>query len=347
VFLVCVPFAFAAIGMLTFFVSEPKVERRVAPIDWAGAVLLTLGMSVLLWVVLDGSRAGMAIDLFALATSVGLLGLFVVRERMAVDPILPLDLMIRPTIAASLVGSFLVGAILFGLDTYVPLFVQGVRGGDATWAGRALMPLFLAWAISVAVAARAVVHFGFRRGGMIGSALVATGCLVLVGGATFPAWSQPWFIVGLAVCGLGMGPTSLSFILAVQHEVSWGQRGVATGAVVFLRTIGGAIGVGLLGATLGWGLAHRLALGGAAKIDVVAALRPETHQSLSVTQLAMVQTNLGLTLRDVYLQMMVLAIGCLVCTFWLPNRDATLSNSKSHEREPAEDEGLALAASEF
>ena len=51
-----------------------------------------------------------------------------------------------------------------------------------------------------------------------------------------------------------MGPTSLSFVLAVQHAVSWGQRGVATGAVIFLRTIGGAIGVGLLGATLGWGL---------------------------------------------------------------------------------------------
>ena len=101
-----------------------------------------------------------------------------------------------------------------------------------------------------------------------------------MGGATFPAWSQLWFIIGLAVCGLGMGPTSLSFILAVQHAVSWGQRGVATGAVIFLRTIGGAIGVGLLGATLGWGLAHRLARAGATGIDVVAALRPETHEVL-------------------------------------------------------------------
>ena len=94
--------------------------------------------------------------------------LFVFRERVAADPILPMDLMVQPTIAASLVGSFLVGGILFGLETYVPLFIQGVRGGDATLAGRSLMPLFLAWAISVAVAARAIVHFGFRRGGMIG-----------------------------------------------------------------------------------------------------------------------------------------------------------------------------------
>jgi EmrB/QacA subfamily drug resistance transporter len=347
VFLVCVPFALAAIVMLVFFVSEPKVERRVAPIDWAGAILLTSGMSTLLWVVLDGSHQRFEVDLAALAISGALLVLFVFRERIAADPILPMDLMMRPTIAASLMGSFLVGAILFGLDTYVPLFVQGVRGGDATWAGRALMPLFLAWAISVAVAARAVVHFGFRRGGMIGSGLVAAGNLILMGGATFPAWSQPWFIVGLAVCGLGMGPTSLSFVLAVQHTVSWGQRGVATGSVIFLRTIGGAIGVGILGAMLGWGLAHRLAGAGAAGINVVAALRPETHKSLSHAQLALVQSSMGHTLRDVFLLMMVLGIGCVVCAYWLPDKDATLTHSRTHERETADDEGLAVTASEF
>ena len=81
----------AAIVMLVFFVSEPKVERKVAPIDWAGAVLLTSGMSTLLWVVLDGSRQGFVTDLVALGVSAGLLVLFVFRERMAADPILPLD----------------------------------------------------------------------------------------------------------------------------------------------------------------------------------------------------------------------------------------------------------------
>ncbi len=101
--------------------------------------------------------------------SIVLLVLFVIREHQAADPILPMDLMTRPTIAASLIGSCLIGAILFGIDTYVPLYIQGVRGGDARLAGRALMPLFLAWAISVAVAARAVVHRGLRFGALVGS----------------------------------------------------------------------------------------------------------------------------------------------------------------------------------
>ena len=90
--------------------------------------------------------------------------LFVIREHHAADPILPMDLMVRPVIAASLVGSCLIGAILFGIDTYVPLYIQGVQGGDARLAGRALMPLFLTWAFSVAVAAKAVVHRGLRFG---------------------------------------------------------------------------------------------------------------------------------------------------------------------------------------
>ncbi len=133
VFLVCVPFAIAAIVMLLFFVTEPKVERSVLPIDWAGAVLLSSGMSSLLWVVLDGSRRGLALDTAVLGLSALLLFLFVLRERRAADPILPMELMVRPTIAASLIGSFFVGAILFGLDTYVPLYIQGVAGARPRW----------------------------------------------------------------------------------------------------------------------------------------------------------------------------------------------------------------------
>jgi MFS family permease len=171
-------------------------------------------------------------------------------------------------------------------------------------------------------------------------------------GAMAPESSGRLFIVGLAVCGLGMGPTSLSFVLAVQHAVSWGQRGVTTGAAIFLRTIGGAVGVGILGAIVGFGLAQRLARAGSKGIDIIAALRPETHEHLRKEQLALVQASLGHTLRDVYLLLTLMALGCLVCALWLPDRDQTLSRSQLHERAVTEDdedddEGLAVAASEF
>jgi MFS family permease len=347
VFLVSVPFALVAIFMLIVYVKEPVAERVVAPIDWAGAGLLTAGMSVLLWIVLDGSSHSSAFDATWLGVAAGLLVLFVWREKKAADPILPMDLMTRPLILASILGSFLIGGILFSLDTYVPLFIQGARGGDATQAGRALMPLFLTWAVSVALAARAVVRCGFRRAGLIGTSLITLGNLVLVLGAAFPDRSPYCLVLGLAVVGMGMGPTSLSFILAVQHAVAWGQRGVATGAVIFLRTIGGAIGVGLLGAALARELAFRLDQASARGIDIVSALRPETHGQLLPDQLAAVRIHLGLTLRDVFLQIAALGVASIVCAFWLPNKHSTLEHSSMHERAiRPDDDGLAAALTE-
>jgi MFS family permease len=347
VFFLCVPFAVTAILLLIYYVSEPAVERTVAPIDWAGAALLTTGLSALLWVVLDGSRRGWIVNASLLATSAILIILFVIREHHAADPILPLDLMTRPVIGTSLFGSLFFGGILFGLETYVPLYVQGVRGGNATSSGLALMPLFISWAISAALAARALVHHGFRRAGLIGSGLVVMGLLMLVTGASFPSWSRPLFGVGLAIVGTGMGPTSISFILAIQHAVTWGQRGVATGAATFSRTIGGAVGVGLLGAALAWELGLRFAVAGAGGIDVAAALRPETHRDLRVDQLSLVRTNLALTLRDVYILITLFAVVSLVCAFWLPGRRATLAGTQADEPEEFDDDGLAIAAAEL
>jgi len=319
-------------------------HRVVAPIDWAGAGLLTAGLSSLLLIVLDAASLGLTFSLVLVALSVVLLVGFVVRELHAPDPILPMDLMVRPTIATSVIGNFLIGGILFGVETYVPLFIQGVRGGNAQLAGRALTPLFLSWAVSVAFAARAVVRWGFRRGGMFGAGLVCVGMLGLVTGATFPAWSRVAFTASLVIVGMGMGPASLSFILAVQHAVSWGQRGVATGAVIFFRTIGGAIGVGILGGALGWELGHLLASSGATGIDVGAALRPETHHMLSPENLALVQVKLGVALRDVYIQMFALALGTLACTAWLPGKSARPVSSPRFAADPQPGEPELVAA---
>src|SRR3954454_19577529 len=268
VFFVSVPFAVVAYAMLAWYVHERLEHREVAPIDWAGAGLLTAGLSTLLLVVLDGASLGLAMSMVLMGLAVALLVGFVLREHRAEDPILPMDLMIRPIILASVIANFLIGGILFGIETYVPLFMQGVRGGNATEPRQALTPLFLAWAVSVTLAAKAVVRWGFRLGGMGGAGLVGVGTIGLVLGAMFPEWSRPIFTVSLTIVGMGMGPTSLSFILAVQHAVNWNQRGVATGAVIFFRTIGGAIGVGALGGALGWELGHFLTRAGASGIDV-------------------------------------------------------------------------------
>ncbi|MFO0890250.1 MAG: MFS transporter [Isosphaeraceae bacterium] len=337
VFFVSLPFALVAIALLVWYLHESLEHREVAPIDWAGAGLLTAGLSALLLVVLDGSRLGIQPALLlGLLAAVMLVG-FVFRELRAEDPILPMDLVIRPTISASILGNFMMGAILVGIETYVPLFMQGVRGGDAREAGQALTPLFLAWAVSVAFAARAAVRWGFRLAAMIGAGFSIVGLCGLYAGAMYPEWTRTAFTLGLVVVGMGMGPMSLSFILSVQNAVDWGQRGVATGSILFFRTIGGAIGVGILGGALAWELGHFLNTAGATGIDIAAALRPETHSLLRPADLVLVQEGLGSSLRDVFLQMLALGGVTLACTAWLPSK----AGNAREARAPSPDESTA------
>jgi MFS family permease len=269
---------------------------------------------LLLTVLRGGNQTWLAgLGLFVL--SVALLGLFVWHETRAADPVLPLDLLLTRHISVAILGGFLLGALVFGIDTYIPLFVQGVKGGSATAAGRTITPLFLAWAISVAVAARVVVRLGFRRTAVFGTAFGTLGTLGLALGAAYPAWSGWLFVVSMLVIGFGMGPSSLSQILAVQSAVPWGRRGAATAAVMFFRTMGGAIMVAIFGAELAFGLSRRLA--DTSGVDVAAALRPETHARLSPVTLAVVQQALGQSLRDVFLLMSALAALSVVCALGL------------------------------
>jgi EmrB/QacA subfamily drug resistance transporter len=339
VFYITIPFAlFSGLVLVLFFRERvDRAERK--PIDWPGAVLLAAGSTALLLGLLGDTGRGLGLTLFLLAAGVGILGVFVAWERRAADPVLPLDLLGTRTIGAAILGSFLIGLLLFGLDTYVPLYVQGVLGGSALDAGRLLTPLFLSWSISVAIAANVVVRFGFRGTALLGTLLITLGVGALAAGSAFPGTAAAIFSTSMVVIGLGMGPTSLSHILAVQNSVEWNRRGVATGAVSFFRTIGGALGVAVLGALLSARTAVRLPAG----TDVVAALRPETHGRLAPMALAQVRQALRLSLTELFTVLLALTGVGLLCAARLPRRalDASIPMHAG-----AEDKSLAPAALE-
>ena len=336
VFLVCVPFALAAIVMLLFFVSEPKVERKVAPIDWAGAVLLTSGMSTLLWVVLDGSRQGLATDVVALGV-VGRVTRLVRDSRADGRRSHPADGPDGPADDRGLAGGQLSGRRHPVWAGYLRAAVRARSAGRRRDLGgpcaHAAVPGVggqrrrgRQGRRSLRVSPRGDDRLGAGRGGEPDPG----------GGRDLPRVVSTLVHrrAGRLRPGHGADVAQLRPGRAACREL-----GPARG-----RDRGGHLSAHDRrrdrrrppGATLGWGLAHRLARAGATGIDVVAALRPETHESLSTAQLALVQSNLGLTLRDVYLQMTILGIGCLVCAFWLPDKHATLTHSRSHEREVAE-----------
>lgn len=344
VFFVTVPF-----GVVSSWILLRKVHERVdrsapPPLDWAGAGLLAAGSSALMLGVLGGS----GMPSWAVAALIGVaavLGvLFVRQEHRAADPVLPLDLLARREIGWSIAGAFAFGGVLFGLDMFVPLFVQGVRGGTAIEGGRSIMPLFLAWAISVTVAATVVVRFGFRGTALFGAALITLGTITLALAARHPATSPLWFAVGMVVIGLGMGPTMLSYTLGVQNAVDWGQRGVATGALTFFRTLGAALGVALLGKFLGLRLTHRLEGLGIRGVDVSSALRPESHAKLSSEHLLAVREALEDPLVGVFWLMVGLSVVGLLCGLRL--RGGRPVSRGGTPDAAGEDDPLALLASE-
>ncbi|MFO0907888.1 MAG: MDR family MFS transporter [Isosphaeraceae bacterium] len=328
VFYVTVPFAVVSAWILVRHVREHVEAHDNKPIDWAGVVLLSLGSSLLLAAVLRGNGPSPALGVVLFLSGLGLLGLFAWNEHRAADPLLPVDLILTPNILASVIGSFMVGALLFGIDTYVPLYVQGVQGGTATMAGRNLTPLFVSWSISVVIAAWVVRPLGFRMTAVAGSSLLTLGFFALMAGSTRPEWASAIFFGSMVVIGLGMGPTSLSYTLDVQNSVEHNRRGTATSVVMFARMMGGALGVGLLGAALGVELSYRL--GDLTSIDVAAALRPETHARLSPQVLAVVQESLGLSLRDTFLEMAVMSALALIVSFGLRggHADAHATNGR-------------------
>lgn len=343
VFFLTVPFSAFSAWILVRRVSEVSQPKGGVSLDWRGAMLLAAGSAALLWVVLSGRDQPIAVIAVGFAVAVALFILFVRHERSASDPILPIELATDPAIAAALVGNFLVGCLLFGLEVYVPLYMQGVKGGSATRAGGTMTPLFLTWSVSVAVAAFVVVRYGFRKSAAVGTLFLVVGTFFLFAGSVWSDSYRVCFLFGMIAIGLGMGPTSLSYLLSVQNAVPWNRRGAATGALIFSRTMGGSIGVGLLGASLGFELAGRLKGDLARGIDVAAALRPETHRLLGGATLKLVQGALGGSLQHVFLEMFLLTVAGIACVYRLPGGRPTSYGAT----ERAEiDEGAAIAVAE-
>jgi MFS family permease len=181
-----------------------------------------------------------------LTATAAALAYFIAHEARAASPIMPPGLLTRRDIGPSVLGSFLLGAIFLSLDTYVPLYAQGGRGGGTGGSALAVGAVMLTWALSSVAAAPLMVRWGFRRTAMLGSVLIVMGCSGLL--ACSYAGASRWALAGtLALTGLGFGPASMSYLLAAQGAVGWQQRGIVTSGVAFFRTIGGAMGIGLLG----------------------------------------------------------------------------------------------------
>ena len=259
IFFVNVPIGAVAATMIVRRYTE-SVERRRHQIDYAGAGLLTTGCSLVILGLLEGGQAwawtsvpGLLVPL----TGVVVLVAFGFVERRAVDPVLPRFVFTQRVLAGGALVGLGVGALVVGLSSYVPTYVQGVLGTGPLVAGFALAALTVGWPLSAALAGRVYLRIGFRDTALIGAAVLVVGTSLTL---WFDEGTSVWQVAGACfVIGLGMGLTASPTLVAVQSAVRWQQRGVVTATSMFSRSIGSAVGVAVFGALANATLADRLA----------------------------------------------------------------------------------------
>ena len=261
IFFVNIPIAIAALTMLLRRFEE-RVERQQHRIDYAGSALLTGGGVLLLLALLEGGvrwpwTSVTSITLFALAAA--LLASFALVERRVAEPVLPGWVFRHRVLVAAMLSLLVVGVLMMGLSSYVPLYAQSVLGHGAVASGLALAALTLGWPIAASNAGRLYLTVGFRNTLLIGGvvAFLGTALLLLVGpGSSILLLALPCFVMGL-----GFGLVASPAVVAAQSSVAWDRRGVATGTTMFARSVGSAVGVAVFGAIANGVVASRLGRG--------------------------------------------------------------------------------------
>jgi EmrB/QacA subfamily drug resistance transporter len=248
IFLVNIPLCLLAAGMIARNFTE-KVERGTPRIDVRGAALLTGGLTLVILAVLEGGRswdwaspAGIAVPAVGVLLLVG----FWLVERTAPEPVLPLWVFRRRLLVASGAIAAGVGAVLLGLTSYVPTYVQVVLGYGPLVAGFALGALTLGWPIAASQAGKVYLRIGYRACALIGTAIVLAGTALLL---LFDERTSVWQVAATClVIGAGMGLTVSPTLIAAQSSVGWKDRGVVTANNLFLRSVGSSVGVAVFGA---------------------------------------------------------------------------------------------------
>jgi EmrB/QacA subfamily drug resistance transporter len=302
VFELNIPVGLVAAAIIGLRLDE-RFERRPHRIDWLGAALLSGSVALLLFAVAEGGQLfGWVSAPFAamIVAAAALIWLFVRQSRRVPEPLVDLDLLAVPLIRAGLWIGTLAGIVMFGVTTFVPPLVQGVQGGTAVQAGAVVAAMSIGWPVGSVVSGRTLHRVGARPFVLAGCALILLGSLATTQATRID--SLAFATAACGVVGLGMGLSSTVLLIMIQGAVPWQRRATATGLVQFSRTIGGSVGVGLMGGILA-------AFVGAASSAI---LDPIGREQLTSAQLAAGRDALDAGLQVVYWLMAVAAVAALV-----------------------------------
>ncbi|KVW21451.1 disulfide bond formation protein DsbA [Burkholderia ubonensis] len=260
IFYINLPLGFVALAVIgvAFKPHAAHVKHRI---DYLGAAFLATALTcVILFTTEGGSLLPWSSPQLWMTLVLGVvaIGGFVYEERLAAEPIMPLALFRHRTfVLCSLIG-FVVGIALFGSVTFIPLYLQVVKGSTPSQAGMQLLPMMGGMLAMSVASGRLISRFGRYRAFPIAGTLVGGVAMALL--STLSLATPLSTMYGyMALLGIGLGMVMPVLVLAVQNTIDFRHMGVATSGVTLFRSIGGSLGVAAFGALFSNGLQTRLA----------------------------------------------------------------------------------------
>ncbi len=311
VFWVNLPIGAAAIAMLALLYPEPRQSRR-HDVDYLGSVLLMVGGGLLMAALVQGGSLGRPLLDACVIGGCGAVVALVWHERRCAEPMLPLALWRNRVVALGNAGSCAIGAVMIGVSSFLPTYVEGAMGASAIAAGGALGAMSVSWALASFAAARVMIRTSYRQSAMIGGLALVAGNVVLM--ALTPERGPAWAGVGALVIGIGMGFCNTTFLVSAQAAVGRNERGAATSSNLFMRIVGQTTGAAVFGAVVNAGLLHAALPVGAVDRLMTPALRHD------IADLSGLSTALAAAIDKVYWLGALIGLGALLLAAGLPSR---------------------------
>jgi len=271
IFYINLPFGILALILTSASLKNSSI-RREHRIDYLGALLMVSSVTALLiGISVFGPESGWLSSktLATLGLAFILAVVFLLQERRATEPILPLDLFKNHTFSLTSALGFIIGAGMFGAIVMLPLYLQVVQGDSATVAGLKLIP-FMLGIVSMSIVSGKMIskHGHYKRFPVMGLAIMTVGIALL---STLNETTFFWQLSIYAVLiGAGLGLSMQTIVIALQNAVEMKDLGIATSANTFFRSVGSTIGVALFGSLY----ASRLAVNLPKGVEELAATNP-------------------------------------------------------------------------
>ncbi len=261
IFYINLPLGLLALAVIASTFTAARVERTRPAIDVAGAATLAVTLTSLILFTTMGGHSyawGSPVILGLVALTVVGLAAFLVVENRAIEPILPLPLFANRTFVIACSVGFIVGLSMFGSVTYMPVYLQVVKGVSPSFAGMLLTPMMGGVLVTSIASGQIISRIGrYRLFPIAGTAIMTIGLwLISTLGTQSSTWAASAYML---VLGLGLGMVMQVLVLAVQNAVDYRNLGVATSGTTLFRSTGGSVGVSLFGAVFAAGLTSRLA----------------------------------------------------------------------------------------